>query len=911
MDIAPGDRIGRIRIDGLIGIGGMGEVYRGFDERLERAVAVKVIHADKRGAAMRGRFLREARLLSKLEHPNICRIYDVLERPDGDYLVLELVEGETLGQRIRRGLPGQEALRIALEVARVLEVAHARGIIHRDLKPDNVMITPAGEIKVLDFGLARVADDELAEGPPLDDVNFAVDDQAQTALLQPRLASDAATTDIDTTHPDRTGIGSLVGTLLYMSPEQASGRALTTSSDVYSLGIVLLQMLGLEQPYGEVGDSRELLQCVRRGAIIWREVADRHTMALLHRLTAIEPSRRPGAQQLSGQLQALLERPRAMRKRWIAAALLALILSGLLIAQRVRESRDVISSRTRIALLPFRNATGNKSLQWVEGGLMELVGGGLSSTRGASIVPSDETLRAMKSLGIARGATITPPQRARLLDHLGAEALIESTVLARDGGYTIRYAAAGRGGEETPREVTSSVVTMAAGQMARQIAQRLDPSLTRADVRTLRLSSDEFANMAYAIGEQERLAHGVKGAEKYYAVAAERDPDFARAKLRLADTRAMMGDVDSAAALFREVIADAQRRGDESTRADALARLANFEDDRSRFAEGKRHGNEALEIARRRGDTRVAIDAANAIGHAAWRTNDMAGAEASFGEARRMAVELGDLPLQAMLLNNLGLVAEQRKDRAGAERMYREALRIAERIDHREIEVTTLGNLASIRAGGGDPAAWAEVLRKQLALARQLGDRETEMIALINLAIALYSHGEEVAAIDATARAADIAAQMRAPRIEALARSNIATARTRRGELAEAKPQAEASMAILPAIAADVETASDIRLGYAYWLIRTGRLPEAERAIADAEHNFRVTSRSLEMRARLAYERGDYRTALALIEKGKALKEQWLTQDQRMLEAFTESARTGQRATNGFEASADAPSARS
>jgi serine/threonine protein kinase/tetratricopeptide (TPR) repeat protein len=901
MDLAPGDRIGRIRIDGLIGIGGMGEVYRGFDERLERAVAIKVIHADKRGGAMRGRFLREARLLSKLEHPNICRIYDVLERPDGDYLVLELVEGETLGQRIRRGISASEALRIALQVARVLEAAHARGIIHRDLKPDNVMITPAGEIKVLDFGLARVADDELAEGPPLDDVDFAVDDQAQTALLDARVPSDAAHTDVDTTQPDRTRIGSLVGTLLYMSPEQANGRALTTASDVYSLGIVMLQMLGVAEPYGATPDSRELLHLVRRGAIVWREAGDRHTMALLRRLTSLEPSRRPSAQQTARQLQMLIERPGMLRKWWLAAAVVALVASGVVLTQHVRESRNLIHGRSRIALLPFRNETGDKSMQWVEGGLMELVGGGLSSTRGASIVPPDETLRAMKSAGITRGATLTPQQRARLLDHLGAAALIDAAVLSRDGGYTIRYAAAGRNGEETPREVTSSVITTAAAQMARQIAQRLDPSLASADIRTLRLSSDEFANMAYAIGEQERLSRGVKGAEKYYAVAAERDPDFARAKLRLADARAMQGDVDGAAALFRQVIADAQRRGDEPTRADALARLANFEDDRSQFAAAKEHGAEALGIARRRDDTRVAIDAQNAIGHAAWRTNDIARADAAFSDAHRMATEIGDLPLQAMLLNNLALVAEQRKDNAGAERLYRQALAVAERIDHREIQATTLGNLANLRGRQGDPAAWESVLRKQLALARELGDRDTEMIALVNLAIALYSRGEEVAAIDATAQAADLAAQMRAPAVEALARSNIATARTRRGELAAAKVEAERAMAILPSFAADVETASDIRLAYAYWLIRTGRLPEAERAIADAERTYRVTTRSLEMRGRLAYERGDYPTALSLIERGKSLNEQWLTQDQRMLEAFAESARTGKRATNGFE----------
>jgi tetratricopeptide (TPR) repeat protein len=770
------------------------------------------------------------------------------------------------------------------------------------------MITPAGEIKVLDFGLARVADDAMAEGPPLDDVDFEIDEQAQTALLERAASpvpSGTSTTDPHTTQADRTVIGSLVGTLLYMSPEQARGRALTTLSDIYSLGILLFQMMGGSKPYGDRRDSRELLHLVRRGAIAWEDVGDRREMALLRALTAVEPTKRPTAAQAAKKIEALLERPRAVRKRWLAAAavaiLIAVIAGGAAIARRVSESRNVIRGRTRIALLPFRNATGNKSLQWMEGGLPELVGGGLSATRGASVVPTAETLRAMSTFGIKQGAALTPSQRARLLDSLGASAVVDSTVMLREGSYVIRYAAAGRQNEETPREVASSVVTVAAGQMTRQLAQRLDPSSAQADIRTLRLSSDEFANMAYAIGEQERLARGSKAAEKYFAVAADRDPDFGRAKLRLADVRATMGDVDGAAALFREVIAAAQRRGDEAMRADALARLANFEADRSRFAEAKAHGLEALASARRRGDTRVAIDAQNAIGHASWRTNDLAAADAAFADALRMARELGDLTLQAMLMNNMGLVAEVRKDHAAAERLYGEALRIAERMNHRELEATMLGNIATIRAGRGDPAAWVAVLRKQLALARELGDRETEMIALINLAIALYSSGQEEAAIDATAQAADIAASMKAPRVEALARSNIATARTRRGELAAAKQEAESSMAILQTVTADVETASDIRLGYAYWLIRTGRLAEAEREIARAERDFRVTLRSTEMRARVAYERGRYGEASALIEKAKAMNEQWLTQDQRMLEAFAESAKTGKPATNGFE----------
>src|ERR1700686_4135846 len=184
MDILPGSRIGRIRIDALTGSGGMGAVYRGGDERLERAVAVKVVHTGAGVSAFaRARFLREARVLSKLDAPNICRIYDVIEREDGDCLVLELVEGDTL----RLALPNlerSEALRIALTIARVLALAHERGIVHRDLKPENVMLTPSGEVKALDFGLPRTIGRE-GDGPALDAEIEEVTENEQTAEIRP------------------------------------------------------------------------------------------------------------------------------------------------------------------------------------------------------------------------------------------------------------------------------------------------------------------------------------------------------------------------------------------------------------------------------------------------------------------------------------------------------------------------------------------------------------------------------------------------------------------------------------------------------------------------------------------------------------------------------------------------------
>jgi serine/threonine-protein kinase len=152
-----GTRIGHIRIEDRLGRGGMGEVFLGFDEVLERRVAVKTLRTDHRlGGRAKSRFLREARLLSRLGHPGICQVYDVVETPDADYLVLEYVPGQTLRAATVGGLDFATKLTLAGKIARALAVAHRAGIVHRDLKSENIMVTPEGEVKILDFGIARI-----------------------------------------------------------------------------------------------------------------------------------------------------------------------------------------------------------------------------------------------------------------------------------------------------------------------------------------------------------------------------------------------------------------------------------------------------------------------------------------------------------------------------------------------------------------------------------------------------------------------------------------------------------------------------------------------------------------------------------------------------------------------------------
>ena len=246
MAIGPGSRLGSYEVAALIGEGGMGKVWRARHTGLKRDDALKVLpDAFASDPERLARFRREAQVLASLNHPNIAHVYG-LEQSDGvQALVMELVEGPTLADRIAQGpIPVDEALPIAKQIAEALEAAHEQSIIHRDLKPANIKQRPDGTVKVLDFGLAKALEPTPRAG--------------MDATASPTITSPALTT----------GVGVLLGTAAYMSPEQAKGRPADKRSDLWAFGCVFYEMLTGRRPF-EGEDVSDVLAEVIKGTVAW------------------------------------------------------------------------------------------------------------------------------------------------------------------------------------------------------------------------------------------------------------------------------------------------------------------------------------------------------------------------------------------------------------------------------------------------------------------------------------------------------------------------------------------------------------------------------------------------------------------------------------------------------------------
>lgn len=331
--------IGRIKIDRLLARGGMGDVYVGVDQLLKRPVAIKVMTAGLRMSALRrSGFLREARILSRLRHPNICEVYDFFEDRSHDVLVLELIEGRTLREALdKREI--RNPLEVAEQITSALAAAHERGIAHRDLKPENIMLTDDGLTKVLDFGLARAEAVTVVSGGE-------------------HAAEDGTATQIS-------------GTPGYMAPEQARGEPATTASDLWSFGLVLSELLTGRRPFPATLSGQELVQRSLRGEVEVPADLPRAETQLLRSLLNPESGARPTARAVLVALDQIQKR--AVR-RWAGAAAAGVLVLACIAAWRY--TADLQHERTiAIAEQNRAEAARNEAEDLADFMLDELYGG--------------------------------------------------------------------------------------------------------------------------------------------------------------------------------------------------------------------------------------------------------------------------------------------------------------------------------------------------------------------------------------------------------------------------------------------------------------------------------------------------------------------------------------------------------
>jgi len=676
-----GSAVGRIQLEERIGRGGMGEVYRGYDELLERTVAVKAIRGEQRMSQQRkARFLREARLLSKLDHPNICRVYDMVESEENDFLILEYIKGKTLHSAVNAGLSLQQKMDICETIASVLAAAHKQQIVHRDLKPENIMLTSAGEVKVLDFGIARsLTDRETGDtGSDLPDKtvlsNGSVDAETRTFL--------------ETIH---TAPGSIMGTLRYMSPEQAAGKSSTEAGDIYSFGVMIQEIMTEKPVYDPDLTTNELLVTVVQGNSQPIENLDTDLTQLTEELLQVDPTKRPTAEAAAEQLRWIREKP-LRKKRFrlrmaFAASIATLLIMTLLFSWWLWRPKPLLApgESARVVVLPFVNQTGNPDPEWVDIGLMDLVVQTLETSKNLEVVATKEVLTATKGLNLENVNTLTKDQLERLGKALGCQIAVTSILKSKEENYLLESTIFDRRGLKSSVHVEGSELTSMSGRLSAALNKRLVPDAMVIHIKE-RFSSQPLANQLYAVGTQRLNTIGAKVASDYFKVIGDLDPAFIRAVFQLAICTEKQGRWDDAEKEALNVLDQARAKKKTDLEASSLQLLGVINFKRGDFQKAEDYWTKAIEMFRRNDDQAGVARSLNTLGVVNFHRGERDKAEKLYEHALETARHSHDRLLEGEILINKGFLLFNQRDWARADQCYTAVLEIFRDIGHQQRE---------------------------------------------------------------------------------------------------------------------------------------------------------------------------------------------------------------------------------
>ncbi len=871
-----GRKVSHYRILQILGGGGMGVVYKAEDLRLGRRVALKFLPSelatDPKAFA---RFEREARAASALDHPNICSIYQLGEHEGQPFIVMQLLEGQTLREWIespaRQSTPEglSQFLDIAIQIADGLEAAHQKGIIHRDIKPANIFITSRGQAKILDFGVAKFL--ELPEG----------------AL---ELSASAQET-VPSANPTLTGTGVSMGTPFYLSPEQVRGEKLDARSDLFSLGLVLYEMATGHKafPGKTVTVIRDAV--LHQPAVPARQMNSQMPAELEQIISkALEKDRNrryQSAQELRSDLErlrsglTLVVAPRRKAWAWTSAAVAAIAL--VLFAMNVGGVRERVfrhsppapsgaefKARPSVAVLGFKNLSGKEDEAWISTALAEMVGAELAAGQQLRIIPSEDVTRMKLDLSLPPADSYSQDTLKKIRNHLSADLVVLGSYLAvgRDSGGKVRVdlqlqdTRAGETVAVISQDGTEAELADLVSRGGARLRQNLGISgVSAADTRQVRASipANPEAARLYAQGLLKLQSFDALAARDLLEKAIAADPNHALSHSALAESWSVLGYIPKAQEEARKALdlsADLSRADrllvegryrellpDFPAAIEIYRTLRNFfPDDLEyglRLASAQSHGSfakDALQtVARMRSlpepenkDARIDLAEAKAAEH----LGDFPLMQRAAAAAAEKAQAQGSRLLMAEAKEQEGWAWGHLGDFKKAMAAYSQAQELSAAGNPNTLATVFYGTATAL-LDKGDYDGARKFYEDSQRIYRQIGSRQNEAFATSGIGNVLFSQGKYVEAKRYYEVALQVHRELADPTAMGSDLGNIANALIYLGELAEATRMQEQSLQAYRQVGAKLGEATTLA-SLGSLLVDRGELVAAKQTLEQA-----------------------------------------------------------------------------